>query len=73
MAREFQFRFKLGAEKRPRRVADLLHPVAKLLHLMVVRYGKENVARAYGLNGLGSLPFLRIDPRHRTDIGYPQV
>jgi hypothetical protein len=72
MAREFQFRFNLGTEKRPRRVVDLIHPVAKLLHLNVVRKG-ENVARAYGLTGLGSLPFLRIDPRHRTDKGYPQV
>ena len=34
MAREFQFRFNLGTEKRPRRVVDLIHPVAKLLHLI---------------------------------------
>jgi hypothetical protein len=73
MAREIEFRFQHGTEKRLGRVVDLIQPVAKLLHLMVVRYGKENVARAYGLNGLGSLPFLRIDPRHRTDKGYPQV
>ena len=35
MAREFEFRFEQGTETRLKKVVDLIHPVAKLLHLNV--------------------------------------